>query len=178
MVRVAFTVALLVAVAGVVVPATEYAGVQRSDTAVRDAVERLVGEARALAAGNDALPSDAGPARRSVALGLPTEGFASAGVEHFSIGPPRADAATPASSETESADGTERDATGEDATGEDATRFTWRVSGGTEHTVVTDDVRIRPRDGRPLRLSGGEARLELRLVDEDGTAVVRARREG
>ncbi|MFC7139410.1 hypothetical protein ACFQMA_06105 [Halosimplex aquaticum] len=168
MVRVAFTVALLVAVAGVVVPATEYAGVQRGDTAVRDAVERLVSEARALAAGNDALPSDTVPARRAVVLALPTDGFASAGVEHFSLGPPNADGATSASGETSDGSGTDRE----------STLFTWRVAGGTEHTVVADGVRIRPRGGRPLRLSGGQTRVILRLVDEDGQTVVRVRREG
>ncbi|WP_436927857.1 DUF7311 family protein [Halosimplex amylolyticum] len=167
MVRVAFTVALLVAVAGVVVPATEYAGVQRSDTAVRDATERLVSEARALAAGNDALPSDTAPARRAVTFALPTEGFASAGVEHFAVRPP-ATGESAADSGGVAANG------GAAAT---ATRFTWRVSGGTEHTIVADGVRIRPQDGRSLHLGGGRTRLVLRLVAENGTTVVRVGRE-
>ncbi|WP_459192671.1 DUF7311 family protein [Halosimplex sp. J119] len=168
MVRVAFTVALLVAVAGVVVPAVEYAGVQRSDTAVRDAIDRLVGEARALDAGNDALPADTAPARRAVELVLPTEGFASAGVERFRIeGPAERSGATGSG-----------EASRRDRPSAAVTRFTWRVSGGTDHAVVVDGVRIRPHEDQPLRLRGGQARAVLRLVDEDGTAVVRVRREG
>jgi len=167
-VRVAFTVALLVAVAGVVVPATAYAGVQRSDTAVRDAVERLVSESRALADGNDALPSDAAPARRAVTLELPEDGFASAPVADLSVGPPPAERAG-----LESGRGTERS-----VVGPDATQFRWRVAGGTAHTEVVDGIRIRPRVGRTLSLPGGRARLVLRLVAVNGTAVVRVGREG
>lgn len=158
MVRVAFTVALLVAVAGVAVPAVEYAGVQRSDTAVRDAVDRLVGEARALAAGNDALPPDAGPARRAVSLDLPSDGFASAPVERFSVGPPTAP---------------NRSGPGE---GDAATRFAWRVEGGTEHVVVAEDVRIRPRPTDQLQVADGRVLLVLELVAVDGRSVVRVRR--
>ncbi|ELZ20630.1 hypothetical protein C475_20243 [Halosimplex carlsbadense 2-9-1] len=162
MVRVAFTVVLLVAVAGVAVPAVEYAGVQRSDTAVRDAVERIVSEARALAAGNGALPPGAGPARRSVSLGLPTEGFASAGVERFGVGPPLsvgdADGGLGSGGRNETA----------------ATRFTWRVVDGTEHTVVVDGVRIRPIPTERLRIDG-QTRLVLTLVAVDGRTVVRVR---
>lgn len=162
MVRVAFTVLLLVAVAGVVVPAVEYAGVQRSDTAVRDAVDRLVSEAQSLAAGNDALPPDAGPARRSVALDLPTGGFASAAVERFRVARPvrSGSSATPSRS-SERVDPA-------------ATAFTWRVGGGTERTVVTDDVRIRTAPAERLR-ADGETRLTLTLIDVDGRAVVRVR---
>lgn len=158
MVRVAFTVALLVAVAGVVAPAAEYAGIERSDTAVRDAVDRLVEEARALDRGNDALPTDAGPARRSVVLSLPTEGFASARTERLTIGPP--------ASET--------------AKAPEGTRFAWRVDGGTTHTVVAEGVRIRPASGRRLTVAAGRVQLGLALValaDRRDT-VVRVRREG
>lgn len=162
--RVVFTVALLVAVAGVVVPAVEYAGVQRSDTTVRDAVDRLVGEARALERGNDALASDAGPARHAVSLSLPADGFASARVEQLTVGPPR--------NTTADAD--------RDATAPDATRFAWRVDGGTAHTVVAEGVRIRPGTGRTLTLGPGRVRLHLTLVavsDARGS-VVRVQREG
>lgn len=165
MVRVAFTVVLLVAVAGVAVPAVEYAGVQRSDTAVRDAVDRLVSEARALAAGNGALPPDAGPARRAVALDLPTEGFASAGVERFAVGPPL---------RLGDADG-ELGPGGRNETA--ATRFTWRVVGGTEHAVVADGVHVRSRPAERLRVDE-ETRLVLELVAVDGRTVVRVGREG
>ncbi|MFB6140297.1 MAG: hypothetical protein ABEJ26_07660 [Halosimplex sp.] len=161
MVRVAFTVALLVAVAGVVVPATEYAGVRRADAAVRDAVDRLVSEARALAAGSDSLGPDAAPARRVLALDLPTDGFASAGVERFAVGPPPNVTGTHPPPANPS-----------------ATRFAWRVAGGTEHVVVVDGVRIRPATGRPLRPSGGRTRLVLELVDGSDGPVVRLRREG
>jgi len=161
-VRVAFTAALLVAVAGVAVPAVEYAGVQRSDTAVRDAVDRLVSEARALAAGNGALPPDAGPARRSVTFDFPTEGFASAAVERFAVGPPpRSDDAAG-----------ELGSGGRNETG--ATRFTWRVAGGSGHTVVADGVRIRPSPVERLRIDG-QTRLVLTLVAVDGRTVVRVR---
>ncbi|QLH82603.1 DUF7311 family protein [Halosimplex pelagicum] len=160
MVRVAFTVALLVAVAGIAVPAAEYAGVQRSDTAIRDAVDRLVSEARALAAGNGALPPDAGPARRAVTLDLPTEGFASAEVERFTV-------TRPAQSE-----GSETGLREREREGPAATRFTWRVAGGTEHAVVADGIRIRTTER--LRVDG-EMRLVLELVAVDGRAVVRVR---
>jgi len=140
-VRVAFTVALLVAVAGVVVPATAYAGVQRSDAA---------------------------PARRAVTLELPEDGFASAPVADLSVGPPPAERAG-----LESGRGTERS-----VVGPDATQFRWRVAGGTAHTEVVDGIRIRPRVGRTLSLPGGRARLVLRLVAVNGTAVVRVGREG
>jgi hypothetical protein len=167
-VRVAFTVALLVAVAGVVVPATEYAGVQRSDTAVRDAMERLVAESRALADGNDALPRDAAPARRAVTLELPADGFASAGLRNLSVGPP-------STKQSGFDGGPERRGS---VVGPDATQFRWRVAGGTEHTEVVDGIRVRPRVGWTLSLSGGRTRLVLRLVAIDGTAVVRTEREG
>jgi len=167
-VRVVFTVALLVAVAGVVVPATEYAGVQRSDTAVRDAVERLVAESRALADGNDALPGDAAPARRAVTLELPERGFASAGLRNLSVGPPP----------TKRSGFEERLGRRASVVGPDATRFRWRVVGGTEHTETVDGIRIRSRTGQALSLSGGRTRLVLRLVAVNGTAVVRAGREG
>jgi hypothetical protein len=155
-VRVAFTVALLVAVAGVAVPAVEYAGVQRSDTAVQDAVDRLVGEARGLAAGNDALPPGADPARRAVALDLPSDGFASARVERFTVGPPNR--------------------TGSGRSDTAATRFAWRVEGGTEHTVVADGVRIRPPSSERVRVAEGRVRLVLELVAVGDRTVVRVRR--
>ncbi|WP_436909861.1 DUF7311 family protein [Halosimplex marinum] len=162
MVRVAFTVALLVAVAGVAVPAVEYAGVQRGDAAVRDAVERIVAEARALAAANGALPPDAGPARRSVAVAFPTEGFASAPLERFAVGRP--------SRTSESTDGP-----GDGASDHpDGTRFAWRVAGGTEHAVVVDGISIRPHPAERLRV-GEETRLVLELVAVDGRAAVRIR---
>ncbi|WP_436932278.1 DUF7311 family protein [Halosimplex halobium] len=162
MVRVAFTVALLVAVAGVAVPAVEYAGVQRSDTAVRDAVDRIVAEARALAAGNDALPPGARPARRAVTVAFPTEGFASAGVERFGVArPPRAGDTDAAVRTDERADPA-------------ATRFSWRVAGGTAHAVVADGVRVRTVPAERLRVDG-ETRLVLELVAVDGRPVVRIR---
>ncbi|QPV63919.1 hypothetical protein I7X12_04615 [Halosimplex litoreum] len=160
--RVAFTVVLLVAVAGVAVPAVEYAGVQRSDTAVRDAVDRIVSEARSLATGNSVLPPDAGPARRSVTVEFPTDGLVSAGVERFRVG--RLD--RPGSSVTPSRSSERADPA--------ATGFTWRVGGGTEHTVVVDGVRIRTAPTERLRV-GGETRLTLTLVAVDGRAVVRVR---
>lgn len=162
MVRVVFTVALLVAVAGVAVPAIEYAGVQRGDTAVRDAVDRLVAEARSLAAGSDALAPDAGPARRMVAVEFPTARFASAGVERFRVGRPVGTGATG----------------GDVASGgrseHAATRFTWRVDGGTEHSMVAEGIRIRPRPGDRIAVDG-ETQLLLTLVAVDGRTVVRLR---
>lgn len=159
MVRVAFTIALTVAVAAVALPAVDYAGVQRSDTAARDAVDRLVAEARALAAGNDALPTDAKPARRTVTLHLPAGGFASAAVETFEVGPPNATAVDRSAGATE------------------ATQFHWRVRGGTGHTVGVDGVRIRPTTGDRFRLAGGKTRLVLRLVATREGPVVRIGRQ-
>lgn len=138
----------MVAVGGVVIPATEYAGVQRSDTATRDAVERLIGEARTLVDGNDALAPDAAPARRAVTLDLPSDGFASAGVESLAIHP-----------------------------APNSTTFTWRVEGATAHTVVADGIRIRPTDDS-FEISGGRTQVVLELVAIDGSSVVRIQREG
>jgi hypothetical protein len=162
-VRAAFAVVLLVAVAGVAVPAVEYAGVQRGDTAVRDAVDRLVTEARALAAGNSALPPEVDPARRSVSIEFPTAGFASAGVERFRVGRP----VRTSGSESE----VEWRGRSETA----ATRFSWRVAGGTEHGVVARGIRIRTAER--LRVDG-ETRFVLELVAVEDRTVVRVRREG
>jgi hypothetical protein len=162
-VRVALTVVLLVAVAGVAVPAVEYAGVQRGDTAVRDAVDRLVSEARSLATGNSALPPDAGPARRSITLDFPTEGFASAGVERFRVGRPV------------EPDGPKPEARADEHADPAATKFTWRVAGGTEHGVVAGGIRIRTAER--LRVDG-ETRLVLELVAVEDRPVVRVRHEG
>jgi len=148
-VRVAFTVALMVAIAGIVIPATEYAGVQRSDTETRDAVEHLIGEARVLVDGNDALAPDTAPARHAVTLDLPTDGFASAALENFSIDPvPK------------------------------GTSVTWRVEGGTAHSVLVDGIRIRPQEDGRFELGGGRVQVVLELVAIDGRTVVRIRREG
>jgi len=161
-VRVVFTLALLVAVAGIAVPAIEYAGVQRSDTAVRDSVDRLVSAARALAAGNDALAPDAGPARRSISVEFPSDGFASAGIERFDVGP------------SDRTDGSESGFASGGRDDHAATRFAWRVAGGTEHVVVAEGVRLRPRPGDRLAVDG-ETRLVLTLVAVDGRTVVRVR---
>lgn len=142
-----FAVALLAAVVAVTLPAVERAGVQRGDAQVESAVESLLEEARTLAAGNDAVPD--APARRTVALDLPTDGFAAAGLRSLSVvGPGGSDGAR------------------------NATRFVWRVAGGARHTRLADGVRLRPASGRIDVESGGSLRLRLKLVARDGERVV------
>jgi len=87
-VRVLFTVGLTVAVLAVALPAVDAAGVERADTRTGAAVDRLVEAGRALAAGNDALRPDRGPARRVLELDLPVGGVASAPLRSLTVGPP------------------------------------------------------------------------------------------
>lgn len=153
--RVLFTVALVVAVLAVALPAVEYVGVDRSVTETRDAVERLEGVARSLAAGNDALDPSTGPARRVVAVDLPGGGFASARLDRLTIGPPERSARSVA-----------------------ATRIAWRVEGGSRHVVQLDRIRLRGADGGEFDLGPGRGqRLVLRLVSRNGTRVVRVSRQ-
>lgn len=156
MVRVAFTVALLVAVLAVSTAAIDAAAVHRSDTRARAVVDRLVSEARALAANNGAVPADAGPARRVVEVRLPAGGFASAELRSFDVGPPPDTNASAA-----------------------VTQFAWRVEGGTRHTVSVADLRVRPASGAADRVAGGGTiEFVLRLVERDGRRVVVLDRRG
>jgi hypothetical protein len=152
--RVLFTVALLVAVAGVVVPAVETASLDRAESQSRTAVDRLVDAGRSLAAGNDALAGRSAAARRSVTVSLPRGGFGSARLDSLAVGSPRAD---------KSGEGI----------GPDATRIAWRVAGGERHVVQVDGLRIRAPDGGRVRIrEGGRHTLVLRLLERDGTRVV------
>jgi hypothetical protein len=157
-VRVLFTVALAVAVAAVAFPAVEAVGVERADTRTGAAAERLVTAARSLAAGNDALPPERGPARDVVELDLPSGGVASASLVSLSVGPPATDG---------SADRVERS-----VSGTAATRITWRVAGGSRHVRQVAGLRIRPVSGERWTTGGGRQRLVLRLVRRGGRRVV------
>lgn len=166
--RVLFTVALVVVIIGVTMPAVEYVGVDRSATETRDAVDELVEAARTLAAGNDALPNEAVAARRVVSLDVPEDGFASARLEFLSIGPPESGAA-PTGRHAIFAD---------DSPNGDGTRITWRVDGGQQHVVQVDDLRMRPTDGERFELhGGGSQRLVLRFLVRDGRRVVTVSRQ-
>ncbi len=156
--RVLFTVALTVAVAAVAFPAIDAVGVERSNTQTGGAVERLVTAARSLAAGNDALPPDQGPARRVVELDLPAGGAASAPLESLTVGRPAKD---------ENGDG-ESGPTPAGAT----TRITWRVAGGNRHVRQVAGPRIRPDSGERFATGPGRQRLVLRLVRREGHRVV------
>ena len=159
--RVLFTVALAVAVAGVVLPAVETAGRDRAESETRDAVETLVQAARSLSDGNDALRDPDAAARQVLVLDLPDDGFASARLASLSVGPPPS--TTP---ETGSGDAA-------------TTRAVWRVGGGQRHTMAVDGIRLRASDGSRFRLDGGgRHRLVLRLVDHDGDRVVTVSRDG
>jgi hypothetical protein len=159
-VRVLFTVALAVAVLAVALPAIDVVGVERADTKAGAAVERLVDAARTLAAGNDALPPDRGPARQVVELELPDGGVASAPLRSLAVGPPAS---------TSGADAAGTDAASPGAT----TRLTWRVAGGRQRVRQVAGLRIRPVTGERFTLGrGGRQRLVLRLVRRDGRRVV------
>ena len=158
--RVLFTVALAVAILAVALPAIDAVSVERADTRVRAAVERLVQAARTLATGNDALPPDQGPARQAVELELPDGGVATAPLRSLTIGPPAS---------TSGVESREAVAGSVGAT----TRLTWRVAGGRQRVRQVAGVRIRPVEGDRFTLGGGgRQRLVLRLVERQGQRVV------
>lgn len=157
--RAAFAVALTVALLAVSQPAIEAGGVARSDAQVRDAIDALEAETRLLRGESDALPGDVGGGRRTFALYLPTDGFASAGIETFRL-------RTLPKSE------------GNDATADGRTpAVTWRVEGGTRHAVRLPGSRLRPAGGSALELrEGGRHQVALSLVESDEGPVVRVGR--
>lgn len=160
-VRVALAVLLTVALVGATLPAVDAARVERSETQVRAEVDALVSEARALAEGSDATPADVAPARRTVALDLPAEGFGSAPLRSLRIDAPTV--ADARAGETEPA------------------QISWRVGGGGEHARRVAGVRLLLASDGPLTLrGGGERRLSLSLVAVDGgrAVVVRAFKYG
>lgn len=160
-VRVVLTVALVVALLGVTLPAVDAAGLERSETQVQVAADGLLGEARALAAGSDAAPGDVAAARRTVALDLPTRGFASAPLRSFRIEAPTVDNERNTSAATRPA------------------RVTWRVEGGGQHARRVADVALRLETAGPLRIdAGGTHRLVLSLVAVEDRRVVVVRRGG
>jgi len=161
-----FTVALAVAVVAVALPAIDVVSVERADTKVGAAVDRLVQAARTLVAGNDALRPHQGPARQAVELELPDSGVATAPLRSLTIGPP-ASASEAGSPET-----------GIESVGS-TTQFTWRVAGGRERVRQAAGVRIRPVEGDRFTLGGGgRQRLILRLVERHGRRVVTVDRPG
>ncbi|MFB6151215.1 MAG: hypothetical protein ABEJ40_05360 [Haloarculaceae archaeon] len=190
--RALFTVALVVAVAGVALPAVADGGVHRSDASARAAADRIAEAARSLQAGNDALASGRVAARRTVTVTLPVEGFARAGLVSFTVGPggpaPAGREETPSSSSLAVARrGGRRRGRTPGPTGRDrergsaraATRIAWRVDGGTRHVRWVDGVRLRAASGGAFRVErGGRYRLVLRLVSRDGDRVVTVERRG
>lgn len=158
--RVLFTVALLVAIAAIALPAVEVAGVDRAESQTQGAVDRLSEAARALAAGNDALASRADAARQSVDLDLPDGGFASARLATVRIGP------VPASN-------VEAGPTDAGDSSPAATRIAWRVDGGQRHVTYIDGLRIRGAEGGEFRIrGGGSRRVVLRLLERNGDPVI------
>ncbi|MEF8852082.1 MAG: hypothetical protein V5A44_08790 [Haloarculaceae archaeon] len=155
--RVLLTVALAVAVATVALPAIDAVGVERADTRTGAAVERLVTAARTLAAGNDALPPEQGPARQVVELDLPEGGVTSAPVASLTVGPPARER--------------NDDGDGPGAAGA-TTRIAWRVAGGGPHVRQVAGLRIRSVTGEQFVTGGGRHRLSLRLVRREGRRVV------
>jgi len=157
-VRVPFTVALLVAVAAVALPAVDVASVDRAESGTRGAVDRLVDAARTLAAGNDALAGRGAAARRTLVVDLPAGGFATAELAFLSVGP---------------ANGSD---TGVGTANPETTRVAWRVEGGRRHVTQVDDLRLRSPDGDRFRLNrGGRHRLVLALVQRDARVVTVSR---
>jgi len=155
-----FTVALAVAVLAVALPAIDVVGVERADARSGAAVERLVEAARTLAAGNDALPFDQGPARQVVELDLPDGGVATAPLRSLTVGRPASTPATSAAGVDDGAPGA-------------TTRITWRVAGGRQRVRQVAGVRLRPVTGDRFTLGrGGRQRLVLRLLRRDGQRVV------
>lgn len=150
MIRTAVAVALAVALLAASLPAIDTARVQRSDAEIRDELDDLVGEARALAATNDAVGAG-GSARRVVTLRLPTAGFASAGTGQVRLAAPRP--GRPA--------------------GTTGSALSWRADGGANHTVRPDGVPIRRPGGDPLIVeNGGRREVVLSLVERGGDRVV------
>lgn len=195
MLRVVFTLALAVALLAVTFPAVDHASVERSDAEVRSVVDRLVSEARALVAGNDAVPPDSDPARRAVTVDLPSDGFASAPIRSFRIvAPPGGNIdGSPSGEEIEGSSpggAAERSTPGEhsggspaetnsagESTGTVATLISWRVEGGARHAVTVDDVRMRTAGDDELRVGGGGTfRIVLSLVSIRGERVVTVER--
>lgn len=158
--RVLFTVALLVAIAAIALPAVETAGVDRAESQAQGAIDRLSEAAHALTDGNDALASRADAARQSVDLDLPDGGFASARLATVRIGPVPASDVEP--SGTDGGDSSPA-----------ATRVVWRVEGGQRHVTYIDGLRIRGAEGGEFRISGGGSRrVVLRLLERNEDRVV------
>lgn len=158
--RALFTVALLIAIAAIAMPAVEVAGIDRAESETQGAIDRLSEAARALASGNDALASREDAARQSVDLDLPDGGFASARLATIRIGPVSAPDGHPNGTD----DGDSSPA---------ATRVVWRVEGGQRHVRQIDGLRIRGAEGGEFRLGGGGSRrVVIRLLERNGVRVI------
>lgn len=145
-VRVAFTVALAVALLAASVPAIDAARVQHSEARVTTELQRLDREATALAAENDAVAGGR-PASARVTLHLPSRSWGERGLEEFRILP-----------------------------GCVTRDVVWRVRGGTTQSYRASPVPVAgPTDGLVIG-DGGRYRLVLELRRQRGRRVVVARR--
>lgn len=84
MIRVVVTVLLAVAIVAAAMPAVEHAGEDRSDAAVRVAIDDIDDAATDLARSEEAVPGTAG-ARRSVTVRLPAAAVGSAPVDRLEL---------------------------------------------------------------------------------------------
>lgn len=156
MIRTVLVVALAVALLAASLPAIDVARVERSDAEIRDELERVASEARALYEGNDAPAVDGESARRIVTIRLPTSGVGSAGTNLVRISAPRVGHRQPTARSSS-----------------DPTGLSWRVEGGSNHTVRADGVPLRSPDTDSLALeTGGRHDLVLSLVSTRGERVV------
>lgn len=159
-VRVALTVLLALAVAGVALPAVDEASSDASSRLAREEATRVREAVASLASSNDPAGPGGPAARRSLTVSLPGRGPGTAAVRTFALGGDGASA--------------DRDGPRSDV-------VVVRVAGGGRRTYrVPVDVRV-VRDGAVapdsvgLELDDGD-RVVLRLVRRDGRPVVLASR--
>lgn len=146
MIRVVLALILTVALAGVAFQAIEHGRIDRTATRLDAAADRLVRAASLLVDRDDPTAADVPGARRVVRLDLPEQSLAAAPVASFAVN-------------------------GSDGVAAAGGWIRYRVR-GARPTRVRVPVDLRTPDGPVVLGDGGRRRLVLRLVVDDGPAVV------
>ena len=146
MIRVLLALVLTVALAGVAFQAIERGRTDRTATRLDAAADRLRRAAALLVARDDPTAAGVPGARRVVGIDLPGRSLAAAPVAAFAVN-------------------------GTDGTAEPGGWIRYRVRGGRP-TRVRVPADLRTPDGPVVLRGGGRRRLRLRLVADDGPAVV------